>query len=41
MGRFFGLADLDPSTGAVQVQSLGDSDQFVVRYAAGSGALRR
>ena len=41
VGRFFGLADLDPSSEAVQVQSLGDADQFVVRYAAGTGKLRR
>lgn len=40
-GRFFGLADLDPGTEAVQVQSLGDADQFVVRYSAATGGLRR
>lgn len=41
VGRFFGQADLDPGTAAVQLQSLGDADQFVVRYEAGTGALRR
>ena len=41
VGRFFGLADLDPGTAGLPVQSLGDADQFVVRYGAGTGALRR
>ncbi|MGH7594513.1 MAG: hypothetical protein ACRELE_11790 [Gemmatimonadales bacterium] len=41
VGRFFGLADFDPGPGAVQRQSLGDADQFVVRYDQATGAIRR
>ncbi|MES2123208.1 MAG: hypothetical protein V4503_00830 [Gemmatimonadota bacterium] len=41
VGRFFGLADLDPGTTAVQVQSLGGADQWVARYEAQTGLLRR
>ena len=41
VGRFFGFADLDPGATAVLLQSLGDADQFVARYDAGTGALRR
>lgn len=41
VGRFFGRADLDPGAGAVTVQSLGDADQWVARFEAGSGVLRR
>ncbi|MEO5800312.1 MAG: hypothetical protein ABIS00_12820 [Gemmatimonadales bacterium] len=41
VGRFFGLADLDPATTAVQVQSLGDADEWVVRYQAANGTLLR
>lgn len=41
VGRFFGLADLDPGTTAVQAQSLGDADQWVARYETTSGLLRR
>ncbi len=41
VGRFFGLVDFDPGTSAVQRQSLGDADQFVVRYDQVTGAIRR
>jgi hypothetical protein len=41
VGRFFGLADLDPTAGAVPAQALGDSEQFVVRVEQLTGALRR
>ncbi|MEP6591550.1 MAG: hypothetical protein ABJC19_10245 [Gemmatimonadota bacterium] len=41
VGRFFGLADLDPGTAAVQVQSLGGADEWIARYEADSGLLRR
>lgn len=41
VGRFFGLADLDPGATAVQVQSLGGADQWVARYEAQTGLLRR
>jgi hypothetical protein len=41
VGRFFGLADLDPGAGSVPAQALGDSEQFVVRVEQATGALRR
>lgn len=39
VGRFFGVADLDPRSGSVPVQSGGDADQFVVRLNAATGTL--
>ncbi|HEX3926737.1 MAG TPA: hypothetical protein VHW65_01975 [Gemmatimonadales bacterium] len=41
VGRFFGLMDMDPSTAAVDLQSLGDADQFVAKYDATTGAIVR
>jgi len=41
VGRFFGLVDFDPGAGAVNKQSLGDADQFIVRYDQATGAIRR
>jgi hypothetical protein len=41
VGRFFGLVDFDPGSGAVNKQSLGDADQFIVRYDQATGAIRR
>ena len=41
VGRFFGLADFDPGSASVQRQSLGDADQFIVRYDQATGAIRR
>ena len=41
VGRFFGLVDFDPGVGNVSRQSVGDADQFVVRYEQGTGAIRR
>ena len=41
VGRFFGLVDFDPGSGNVSRQSVGDADQFVVRYDQGTGAIRR
>lgn len=41
VGRFFGLVDFDPGPDAVQRQSIGDADQFVVRYDGATGALRQ
>ncbi|HRP08319.1 MAG TPA: hypothetical protein PLL69_07515 [Gemmatimonadales bacterium] len=39
-GRFFGRADFDPSSEAVELNSLGGSDLFVAPYLPASGALR-
>ena len=41
VGRFFGLVDFDPGSGNVSRQSVGDADQFVVRYDQATGAIRR
>ena len=41
VGRFFGLVDFDPGSGNVSRQSVGDADQFIVRYDQGTGAIRR
>ena len=41
VGRFFGLVDFDPGAGAVNKQSLGDADQFIVRYDQATGEIRR
>ncbi|MGH7522827.1 MAG: hypothetical protein ACREK8_00805 [Gemmatimonadales bacterium] len=41
VGRFFGLADLDPGAGTANKQSLGDADQFIVRYDPVTGALKQ
>jgi hypothetical protein len=41
VGRFFGLVDFDPGSDAVEKQSLGDADQFIVRYDQTTGAIRR
>jgi hypothetical protein len=41
VGRFFGLVDFDPGSGAADKQSLGDADQFIVRYDQGTGEIRR
>jgi hypothetical protein len=41
VGRFFGLADFDPGSGAVDKLSLGDADQFIVRYDQTTGAIQR
>ncbi len=41
VGRFFGLVDFDPGSGAVQRQSLGDADQFIARYDQATGALKQ
>lgn len=38
-GRFFGRADFDPGTEAVELLALGDADAFVARYGATTGAL--
>jgi hypothetical protein len=41
VGQFFGLVDFDPGTGNVSRQSLGDADQFVVRFEQGTGAIKQ
>ncbi len=41
VGRFFGRVTYDLSDPTVQSQSIGDADQFVVRFDAATGALRR
>ena len=41
VGRFYGLVDFDPGSGNVSRQSVGDADQFVVRYDQGTGGIRR
>jgi len=41
VGRFFGLVDFDPGSAAVARQSVGDADQFVVRYDQATGAIVR
>lgn len=41
VGRFFGSVDFDPGSGNVSRQSVGDADQFIVRYDQGTGAIRR
>jgi hypothetical protein len=38
-GRFSGRADFDPGTGAVELQSVGATDQFVSQYDPATGAL--
>jgi len=39
VGRFSGRADFDPGTGAVELQSVGATDQFVSQYDPATGAL--
>lgn len=39
VGRFSGRADFDPGTEAVELQSVGATDQFVSQYDAATGAL--
>lgn len=41
VGRFFGLVDFDPDSGAVQRQSAGDADQFIARYDQTTGAIKQ
>jgi hypothetical protein len=41
VGRFYGLADLDPGAAALPAQALGDSDQMAIRVEQGTGILRR
>ena len=41
VGRFFGRVTFDPTNPTVQSQSLGDADQYVVRFDAATGALRQ
>ncbi|HEY4100113.1 MAG TPA: hypothetical protein VGM20_04465 [Gemmatimonadales bacterium] len=41
VGRFFGLVDFDPGAGSVSRQSVGDADQFIVRYDQTTGSIIR
>jgi hypothetical protein len=41
VGRFFGLVDFDPGSADVSRQSVGDADQFIVRYDQTTGSILR
>lgn len=41
VGRFFGVVDFSPGATAVIRQSVGDADQYIVRYDQATGAIRR
>lgn len=41
VGRFFGSMDFDPGTSAVQRISVGDADEFIVKYDQTTGAIVR